>query len=274
ILIAVQHAGDDLAGPHLKTSGESAEEPVSEEAEKRRREAAVARLPFFEQARYYAMEFANDLPNFVVTQIVRRDARGPNTRSWIHQDTLEIELTYRIDRGEELKLQRINGAPTTQSYDNLDGSTSTGEWGAMLPNLFNPASRAEFKEIRHEPFNGRQSILYDFSVQRANSSNIIMEKKSGSSIKTGYTGSMWVDRETKRVLRIEQSAVEIPKDFPISVAEDAVEYDWITIAGERYFLPTHAEVILGHERERYYTRNMIEFKNYHKFEGTIKVVPN
>jgi hypothetical protein len=274
VVIAVQHASDDVAGPHLRTPGDAGEEPISEAAEKAKLEAEVARMPFLEQARHWAMEFANQLPDFVVTQIVRRDARGPNTRSWIHQDTLEVELTYRVERGEELKLVRMNGAPTTQRYDDLDGSTSTGEWGAMMPNLFRPESRAEFKEVRHETFNGHPTVLYDFSVERANSSNMITEKKSGRSIRAGYTGSMWVDADTKRVLRIEQSAIEIPRDFPISMAEDAVEYDWITISGERYFLPTHAEVILGHESERFYTRNMIEFKNYHKFEGTIRVVPN
>jgi hypothetical protein len=274
VVIAVQHASDDVVGPHLRTPGEAGDVPVSEEAEKARIEAAVARMPFLEQARHWALEFANELPDFVVTQMVRRDARGPNTRSWIHQDTLEVELTYRVDRGEELKLVRVNGAPTTQRYDDLDGSTSTGEWGAMMPNLFRPESKADFKEIRHETFNGHPSVLYDFSVQRANSSNVITEKKSGRSIRAGYTGSLWIDADTKRVLRIEQAAAEIPRDFPISMAEDAVEYDWVTISGERHFLPTHAEVILGHEREKFYTRNMIEFKNYHKFEGTIRVVPN
>jgi hypothetical protein len=274
VLIAVHHASDDVAGPHLRTPGDAGEEPISEAAEKAKIEAEVARMPFLEQARHWAMEFANELPDFVVTQTVRRDARGPNTRSWIHQDTLEVELTYRVERGEELKLVRINGAPTTQRYDDLDGSTSTGEWGAMMPNLFRPESRAEFKEVRHEPFNGHPSVLYDISVERANSSSFITEKKSRRSIKTGYTGSVWIDADTKRVLRIEQTAVEIPRDFPISMAENAVDYDWITISGERYFLPVHAEVIMGHEREKVYYRNMIEFKNYHKFEGTIRVVPN
>jgi hypothetical protein len=76
------------------------------------------------------------------------------------------------------------------------------------------------------------------------------------------------------VLRIEASNDDIPAGFPITLAESSVEYDWTTIAGERYLLPIHAEVLLGIDSKKYYTRNVIEFSNYRRFEAKIKIDPN
>src|SRR5260370_29528475 len=84
------------------------------------------------------------------------------------------------------------------------------------------------------------------------------DKVSGRTITAGYKGSLWIDTETKQVLRVEASDVEIPPDFPINMAEDSVEYDWVTIAGERNLLPTEAQVLLGRDRDRYYNKYVIE----------------
>ena len=56
------------------------------------------------------------------------------------------------------------------------------------------------------------------------------------------------------------------------LAERAVEYDWITIDGQRYLLPVYADVILGNDLKRYYLRNVIELRNYHKFDTDLKIL--
>ena len=90
----------------------------------------------------------------------------------------------------------------------------------------------------------------------------------------GYSGSVWIDTESKYVLRIEESSNEIPAGFPVTLSENAVEYDWATIGGQRYLLPVRAEVLLGRDSQRVYSRNVIEFRDYRKFEGKIKLDPN
>ena len=122
-----------------------------------------------EQARGHAAEFAEELPNFIVTQLVSRYVRTPENKDWQLEDKLEIELTYRTGKGEEFKLLRVNGKPTVQSYKDIGGSTSTGEFGSMLAALFSPDSKAEFKEIKRETFHGRPTVVYDFKIKKANS---------------------------------------------------------------------------------------------------------
>jgi hypothetical protein len=234
----------------------------------------IAKLPLIEQARLHAFEFAEELPNFIVTQAVARYSEAPGNKDWRLEDRLEIELTYRVGKGEEFKLLRVDGKPARQTYQEIGGSTSTGEFGTMLAALFAPQSKAEFKEVRRENFRGRPTVVYAFKVRRANSSSSISDKASGRTVVAGYTGSVWIDTESKRALRIESSNEEIPAGFPVTLSENAIEYDWVTIGDERYLLPVHAEMLLGWDSRKIYTKNVIEFRDYHRFEAKIRIDPN
>jgi hypothetical protein len=226
-----------------------------------------------DQARRHAAEFMNDLPNFVVMQIVTRSVRTPGKKDWRRQDKLEIELSYREKTGEQFKLVRYNDKPTQMTYDQLNGATSTGEFGSILEALFSPESNAEFKEVRREAFHGHQTVIYNFRVKKEFSSNTITDVNSGRAVTTAYSGSIWIDAENGRVLRIKQSAEEIQPGFPITLAERAVEYGWITLDRQRYLLPVYAEVILGNDLKRYYLRNVIELRNYRMFDTDLKILP-
>jgi hypothetical protein len=245
-----------------------------EETPAESRDAMIAKLPFIEQARQHSMDFDEELPNFIVTQMVTRYIQEPGDKDFRLSDKLEIELTYRVGKGEDFNLLRIDGKPTRQTYEQVGGATSTGEFGSALASVFAPQSRAAFKEVRRETFRNRQTVVYDFKVTRANSLSTLTEHNLGKKVVAGYSGSLWIDTETKRVLRIETSNDDIPAGFPITLSENAVEYDWVTIGEQRYLLPVHAELLLGIEAKKYYTKNVIEFRNYRRFEAKIKIDPN
>lgn len=272
LLDVIKRSGDK-GGQPLITAVEASQpaDAGDEEAIRKARAEALAKLPLIEQARQHALDYTNELPNFIVTQKVTRYIQTPSSKDWKLEDTLEGELTYSAGKGEQYKLLRINGKPTQQSYDALGGSTSTGEFGSALAALFVPQSKAEFTEAKKEILNGRATVIYDFVVKKANSNSMISDKKSGQKTIAGYRGSIWIDTETKQALRIETSNEGMPANFPITLSENAVDYDWITIDGERYLLPVRAELILGVDRERIYTRNVIEFRNYQKFGAKIKI---
>ncbi|HJQ25015.1 MAG TPA: hypothetical protein VKA60_13945 [Blastocatellia bacterium] len=267
LLEAVRRLGNNGGHPDAYPAG------VSDEAGVDRVKAAdFARLPLLEQTRYYVLETAKELPNFVVNQTVSRYVRTPEDKDWRLDDTLEIEITFLAERGEQFKVLRVSGKPTTQSYEELGGSTSTGEFGSMLMAIFVPQSKAQFKEVRRETYRGRPTVLYDFSVQKANSNATISDRSTGQQVIAGYSGTLWIDTESKQVLRVEVAYSGMPARFPVSMSENAVEYDWVTIGEQRYLLPVHAELLMGRDSIHVYTRNVIEFRNYHKFEGKMKVL--
>jgi hypothetical protein len=274
LLNAIKHALAESDRNNMDRRDSGQEDPDSPEAKRRADLEALAKLPIIEQARYYALDFARDLPNFVVNQVVTRYAEHSASRNWQLQDKLEIELTYLTDKGEQFKILTIDGKPTTTTYDSLAGSTSTGEFGSILAALFLPRSNADFRETKRDNLHGRDTVVYEFKVKRVDSTSKITDKGSGKSVIAGYSGSVWIDVETKRVLRIEEASDDIPEGFPITLSENSVDYDWVTISGERYLLPVHAELLLGRAADKLYTKNSIEFRNYHKFEGDVKMIPN
>lgn len=246
---------------------------LTEEERRAARAAALAKLPLLEQARVHADAYLEELPNFIVTQFVTRSVRLPDQKDWKDEDKLEVEMSYHDKRGEVLKLIKLNGKPTTLSYDKLGGTTSTGEFGTLLGALFATQSQAEFKEIRTEALRGYPTTVFTFKVKKAFSNNQITDKTSGRTVTAAYEGTVWIETATARVLRIEQSAVDIQRGFPITLAESAIEYDWVTIAETKYLLPVSAEVLLGQESQRFYSRNSIELRNYRMFDTDMKIVP-
>src|SRR5215475_1004549 len=100
------------------------------------------------------------------------------------------------------------------------------------------------------------------------------QQKSGEQyVTTAYSGSVWIDTESGRTLRIKQYSEDIQPGFTITLAERAVEFDWTVIDGQRYLLPVYAEVILGNDLKRYYLRNVIELRNYRMFDTDLKILP-
>jgi len=276
LLNALERSSKDSGKPQVGDSKIQKQETPAQDLETQpeSREAMIAKLPFLEQARVHALDFSEELPNFIVTQDVTRYIQEPGDKDWRRSDRLEIELTYHVGKGEDFNLFRVDGKPTTLTYQQIGGATSTGEFGSAMAAVFTPQSKAEFKEVKRETFRSRPTIVYDFKVRRANSLSTITESNLGKKVVAGYSGTMWIDTETKRVLRIETSNDDIPAGFPITLSENAVEYDWVTIGDQRFLLPVHAELLLGIEAKKYYTKNVIEFKNYRRFEAKIKMDPN
>ncbi len=235
--------------------------------------ARLRRLPLIEQARFYALRSADDIPDFIVTQTIRRSTRDELGR-WRMRDVLETEV--RVEGGRErVKLQAINGRPTSQRFEEVGGATSVGDFSGQLSAPFLPTTNASFSEVRRERYRGRVCRVYDFVVPQANSGYTLTVRLSDGRpqrIQVGYEGSLWIDEETKRIVRIEHAATNIPPGFPMSQVESAVDYDWVTILGKRYWMPKTAETIQVSDAYRQAFRNVSEFRDYRKFEGDIKII--
>jgi len=245
------------------------EPPASSEDET----ARLSQLPLIEQARFHALRSADDLPDFIVTQTIRRmvrDGRG----QWQTRDTLETEV--RVEGGRErVELLSINGRATQRRYEDVGGATSVGDFSGQLAAPFLPSTNTRFREAKRERYRGRLCRVYDFVVPRANSGYTLTVRLSDGTpqrIQVGYQGSLWVDEDTKRVLRIEHTATDIPPGFPMSQVESAVDYDWVTILGKDYWMPLTAETIQVSDAYRQAFRNVSEFRNYRKFEGDVKII--
>ncbi len=185
---------------------------------------AEEQAAIIEEVREYALNYSKSLPNFLSTQVVRRyQAGAPGSRynthsepSWVQVDLLTLRLSY-FDQKEEYKLIMHNNSPTTQDYKSIGGATSTGEFGSLLRDIFEPRTHARFwwdGWARLGRLGDRQLVMaFGYSVEQANSNwGIEYEKKDH--IVPAYSGRILIDRENHMVHARHAERRQHPGDVP------------------------------------------------------------
>jgi hypothetical protein len=109
---------------------------------------------------------------------------------------------------------------------------------------------------------GIRSKVFDFAVVKQNSHWTVRLRRA---VRPAYRGSLWIDPETARVLRIEMRAHQLPADDDVDKVEMTVDYGWVVISGERYLLPIKSDSLACETHSFSCTKNSVEFRNYRKF---------
>ncbi len=223
-----------------------------------------------DRARAAAFSFSETLPNYVVKQFTTRyatgAARGGKT-SWQVLDTVTADV---IDENgtEKYKNILVNGKPPKTNLED-SGSWSSGEFSSLLLDVMSPSTEADFHGKRATTIVSRSAFRYDFSVAQANSHWKV--ESGGQSYMPAYTGSIWIDKESSRVLRIEMSAQGMPRGFPLDTVESAIDYDFVLIGEGKFLLPVSSEVLNCGRGTSECGRNVIEFRNYRKFSSETSI---
>jgi hypothetical protein len=223
-----------------------------------------------ERAREVAFQFSQKLPNFVCQEFMSRFIqRGREEKKPL--DLVSAEIVYE-DGKENYRNVKIDNRPTDKRLEDIDGSWSTGEFASILLELFHPATRTQFRSGGASTISGVSAQVYDFQVQSENSHWMV--QAGSQNLAAAYAGSVWIDPNTARVLRIEMQARNLPSDFPMDSVETALDYSNVRLGEKSFLLPVHAEA-LGCERgTRNCSHNIIDFRNYHEFKSEIKIIPN
>ena len=227
------------------------------------------RRAFIEKARGVAAAFDEGLPNYICNEVITRYRSETKVTSWAVQDVLSVEVVYE-EHKENYRNITVNGKAAKKSPEE-SGAWSTGEFGSILKDLFQSAGPSDFKFVQDATIARLPASVYDFAVARQRSNWKV--KVAGQYIFPAYKGSVWIDKEGAHVLRIEMQAKEIPAEFPRSKVESAVDYEYVSLGTpEKFLLPVRAEVLACARGSNECERNVIEFRNYHKFTGasTIK----
>lgn len=261
-----------------------------EEAARRRTNPVAATLPpeaeareLLRRTRTVTLAASEAMPDFIVKQLITRSYSRPGLNNWTVSDRLSIAVSFRASVGEEYKLLAVNGLPPSaemkegQSYEQLGGASSTGEYVSRLATLFLDESQTDFKAVDTDTLRGRRTIVYEYEIKKVNSRALLSYSERGQppqQTRVGDRGRIWIDRELNRVLRLESISTEIPAGFPITEASRTIDYDWVPIAERPYLLPTHAEVLMTSRfgDQSIQTRNEIRFRGYQKFGAEVKIV--
>jgi hypothetical protein len=233
--------------------------------------AAWAQAPTPEQtgaaievSRKVALAYASSLPDFICTQLVHRETAG--RVSWRTLDTLTIQLSY-SDRREDHKLLLVDGKPSEESYADLAGAVSVGEFALLQRQIFDPASQAVFTWQKWTRVGKRQAAIYLYRVDVSHSQYSLVFRASAERAQAiaGLHGEVEVDRQTGDVLSLTSIADAIPKNFPINSSTTTVTYNLAGVGGKRYLLPASSKMEM--RARDVWVRNRAQYRNYRKFSA-------
>ncbi|HTS26779.1 MAG TPA: hypothetical protein VMH81_12965 [Bryobacteraceae bacterium] len=215
-----------------------------------------------EEARAIALTYTDSLPNFIAIESVRRYTGDHG--SWRLKDTLHIKLSY-FEKAEDYAVMTVNGRPSNLAYEAIGGTISEGEFGSMLREVFEPRSRAELHWDHWTRLRGRPAHVYSFRVRPEHSRYTMAYGNSSGrhTITAGQHGFVYVDAETRQIVRIASEADSIPEDFLVRSSATSLDYGFADVGGQRYLLPLRAEVHMT--TPSLDTRNEVEFQSYQKF---------
>ena len=248
---------------------------------------AVDQAQVLASVRDAALHYTSKLPDFICEQITHRSVSslsaidvGAGIANNLHpnvplaipaagraHDVIDETLTF-IGGRENYTVVSVDGRKVS-GIDHLQfqGATSTGEFGSLLLDIFDPRSQATFSLDRIAKLRGHPAYVFALRVPKENGRTVI-HHESGQQIVVAYDGKVVVDADTLDVLQID-TTLELPPHFPIQMGKIKVEYRRAAIENKSYNLPYRSDVQIE-DRSGLYV-NSIEFKGYHKFaaESTI-----
>lgn len=213
-------------------------------------------------ARSAAASFSADLPNFLAEQVTTRYFSNTFPAQWQTLDVVTAEVSS-VGGKEEYRDIKINGSPAVRPVEQT-GTWTTGEFASTLEDVLSTATNATFKRRGQDRIAGRDAFVYDLKVAQANSHWTLVAPDQRQ-FSPAYEGAIWIDRETRRVLRLEQRTDALPRDFPVKRAEAILSYAYVQIEQRTYLMPVASDNLGCMSGSGACRRNLVEFRDYRKF---------
>jgi hypothetical protein len=232
---------------------------------------SVEQAQVLEEAKQYALNYNARLPDFICTQVTRRYVDPTGLEDWRRQDVITERLSY-FDKHEDYKVVLYNNQVVDIPHERLGGVTSSGEFGSLMREIFEPGTETQFQWERWGTLRSRRMHVFSYRVLQSRSKYSISAGNEHRII-AGYHGLIYVDRENLAVMKLTLEADDIPSGFPIREVNLTLDYDHVEISGRPFILPLKA-VVSSRNGPKMLTRNEVEFRMYRKFtaESTITAV--
>lgn len=230
-----------------------------------------------EAARRRALAWSDSLPNFICVESTDHSVDPEGDGDWRHKDTA-IQLMRYIDHKESRTTVQVNGQRQAVNDegqlaalpDELDFAHSIGEFGGMFQLVFDPSAQAKFSWREADTLDGQAVQVFDYQVELAHS-NFSLTGENLRQIGVAFHGQVYIDAATHSIRRITVDADNIPDSLRVRATSLSVDYNWVTIAGHDYLMPSRGAVSLR-EGKREAVLNEFEFRNYRRFGSQVRIL--
>lgn len=228
--------------------------------------------PIIEAARAEAARYSQSIPNYLVSRTTARYLSSKSRDNWRQTDSVSAQVASQGDH-EIYSDIRIDGKPSKALP--RDGVWSSGEFSTLLDEILSPKHRAVFKDRELVTMHSRPAWRYRFEIDQKYSGwdmiGDVPDSLKRVRATPRYSGSIWIDQETGKVLRIEKSTRRTPRRFPLQLVESSTDYSPIQIGDASYMLPTHTKTITCTRRDVTCFKNETVFENYRKFDASAHI---
>ena len=213
----------------------------------------------------YAMSIPQKMPNFTCEQKTSR------FRDEHVADVITAEVTYE-DGKESFRELKSNGQPLREAGAVNTGTWSTGQFGASVRAIFNPANKVTFQFMNQGKIRGRRALTFQYKVAHQNLPLWRLHVED-EMVAPPYHGQLWIDEETGNLLQLQMVATDLPSDFPLRDADLDITYDEVPFGDGTSFVLPLKSVVNGVGYDKRHNRNVLEFRNCHKFRATARILP-
>jgi hypothetical protein len=233
---------------------------------------SVRQRQILDAMRDYATNYTSTLPNFMCVEMTRQFADPRAQDNYRSIGTILAKVAYKEGQ-ENYQVYSINGKLVDQTMMSVKGgAVSTGEFGSMMREIFDPKSAAEFNWDHWGTLRGRRMAVFSYFIDSGHSSYNItygQDEKEQQRIITAYQGLVYADPDTGEIDRIKFVAVDIPKSFPVTATTETLDYDLVDISGQKYICPLMANLWMKSSDGA--LKNEIQFRNYRKFSSDFNI---
>jgi len=225
------------------------------------------------------------LPDFICDETVFRFTSNTKRSKWKRVDVVTAELTYENGLNERYSNVAINGrrlkVPATLGSNELAeylnsfsrGTWAAGPFGGDLAWIFWPSSRAKFELQAESGGSPAPALVFDFQIDKTNSPFSLnagaVDKRRV--FRVGAEGSIWIDKATSRLIRVQIRDTQIDRSSEVTVASVVIDYGETPIGNLGLVLVPLASAFLACDAHSC-GRNVMGFQNWRKFASEVHII--
>jgi hypothetical protein len=191
----------------------------------------------------FARTYLNRLPDFTCVRTTEHWLAWPGTKKLLFQVKVANELSY-YRRQEHYRLIAVDDVPKKRIPSDITDAgwiESSGFFGSVISDLFDPKIRANFEWKGYEDIRGKRAYVFSYHVPLASSRSASLKCTAWTSFNTcrnlkyAYHGLLYVDAESLDIQRLTHVPEGLPANY--STGAESVDYGRVTVAGLEYLLP-------------------------------------
>jgi len=243
------------------------------------------------QACQYALA-PDRLPDFVCEEEIQQSTRFPGYENWTQLDVMTEQVSFEQGNGTQYAKVAIDGHRIRQLanwhsaseqwkylvHNHLGGMVDSGQFVSDLRIVFTSQNHTSFDYRNEITVRNTPLIVFGFQIKKPSDDtkwrNFLPGLTLGEGgVYTGLTGLLWLDKNTSSLRRLVSHATEIGHKIPVEAEASATDYGSVTIPElGQFVLPTGGEILSCLKSGRCW-RNVVTFKNCHKFAGKSRILP-